>query len=150
MAEPTMPGRTVALTIDAVAHCTDFVTSHAQEAGFPIARVREVELVVEEVVANICKYSYGDGLGNVELICRRLDGARLELEFIDYGRPFDILAQPDPDLSVDIDQRDVGGIGVPMLRALINQASYRRDEERNVLMVIVEAKPRLRRGDPEA
>jgi anti-sigma regulatory factor (Ser/Thr protein kinase) len=143
MAAPVTTGRTVAPTIDAVAHCTEFATAQAREAGFSIARVREVELVVEEVVANICRYGYGDRLGNVELTCRRLDGAKLELEFIDYGQAFDILALPEPDLSVDIDQRDVGGIGVPVLRALVDHASYRREDDRNVLCVIVDATVRF-------
>jgi anti-sigma regulatory factor (Ser/Thr protein kinase) len=136
-------GRTVAPTIDAVAHCAEFATAKAQEAGFSRARVHEIELVVEEVVANICRYSYGDQLGDVELCCRRLDGQKLELEFVDYGRPFDILALPAPDLTVDIDQRDVGGIGVPMMRALVDQASYRRDSNRNALCLIFHAATKL-------
>ena len=136
-------GRTVAPTIDAVAHCTEFATAQAREAGFSIARVREIELVVEEVVANICRYGYGDQPGSVELCCRRLDGQKLELEFTDYGRPFDILALPEPDLSADVDQRDVGGLGVPVMRALVDQASYRREDDRNVLCVIVHATPRF-------
>jgi anti-sigma regulatory factor (Ser/Thr protein kinase) len=134
-------------TIDAVARCIEFAASHAREIGFSADRVREIELVVEEVVANVCRYSYGDELGTVEVCCEQLDETKLALEFIDYGRPFDILALPAPDLSVDLDQRDVGGIGVPMLRALIDQASYRREDARNVLYVIVHATPRLR-GDP--
>ena len=62
---------------------------------------------------------------------------------------FDILALPMPDLAVDLDQRDLGGVGVPMLRALIDHASYRREDPRNMLRVIVHAAPRLR-GDPAA
>ena len=123
-------------TIDAVARCTEFAAAQAREAGFSLARVHEIELVVEEIVANICRYSYGDQLGSVELCCEQLDGAKLALEFVDYGRAFNILAQ-----------RDVGGIGVPMLRALIDEASYRREDTRNVLYVIVHATPRLR-GEP--
>src|SRR5574341_846337 len=111
MPAPVTMGRTVAPTIDAVAHCTEFASAQAREAGFSIERVRVIELVVEEVVANICRYSYGDQLGNVELSCRLLDGEKLELEFIDYGQPFDMLALPPPDLSVDLDQRDLGGVG---------------------------------------
>ena len=133
-------------TIDAVARCIEFAAAQAREAGFSADRVREIELVVEEVVANICRYSYGDQFGSVEFCCDQLDGTKLELEFIDYGRPFDILALPAPDLSVDLDQRDVGGIGVPMLRGLIHQASYRREDARNVLCVIVHAAPRLGGG----
>src|SRR5262245_8699965 len=134
-------------TIDAVARCIEFAAAQAREAGFSADRVGEIELVVEEVVANVCRYSYGDEVGTVELCCDRLDATKLALEFIDYGRPFDILALPAPDLSVDLDRRDVGGIGVPMLRALIDQASYRREDTRNVLCVIVHPTPRLR-GEP--
>jgi serine/threonine-protein kinase RsbW len=133
----------IAPTIDAVARCMEFGAAQARDAGFSLARVHEVELVVEEVVANICRYSYGDQLGSVELGCQKLDGPKLALEFIDYGRPFDILALPAPDLSVDLDQRDVGGVGVLMLRALIDEATYRREDARNILCVIVHAAPRL-------
>ena len=147
MTEPRASGRMSSPTIDAVARCTEFAAAQAREAGFALARVREIELVVEEIVANICRYSYGDQLGSVELCCEQLDGAKLALEFVDYGRAFNILALAAPDLSADLDQRDVGGIGVPMLRALIDEASYRREDTRNVLYVIVHATPRLR-GEP--
>jgi len=143
MAAPVTTVRTEAQTIDAVTHCTEFVSAQAQAAGFAMARVHEIELVVEEVVANICRYSYGDRLGNVELCCHQMDGQKLELEFIDYGQPFDILSLPEPDLTVDIDQRDVGGIGVPMMRVIVDAASYRRDGPRNVLSMVFRAPCRL-------
>lgn len=147
MTEQGAGGRMSSPTIDAVTRCTEFAAAQAREAGFSLARVREIELAVEEIVANICRYSYGDQLGSVELCCEQLDGAKLALEFVDYGRAFNILSLSAPDLSVDLDQRDVGGIGVPMLRALIDEASYRREDTRNVLYVIVHATPRLR-GEP--
>jgi len=135
--------RTEALTIDAVAHCTEFAGAKARQAGFPAARVDEIELVVEEVVANICHYSYGDRLGNVELTCRLIAGPILEFDFTDGGRPFDMLTMPEPNLAVDIDQRGLGGVGVPMMRALVDQASYKRDGERNVLRLVFHSACRL-------
>jgi serine/threonine-protein kinase RsbW len=149
MVERLMSDRITAPTIDAVECCVRFAAAQAREAGFSLARVREIELVVEEVVANICRHSYGDRSGSVELSCERLDDANLTLEFIDYGRPFDILALPMPDLAVDLDQRDLGGIGVPMFRALVDHATYRREDPRNILRVIVHAAPRLR-SEPTA
>jgi len=143
MSNLTQLERTEALTIDAVAHCTEFAGAKARQAGFAAARVDEIELVVEEVVANICHYSYGDRLGNVELACRSIAGPTLELVFTDGGRPFDMLAMPEPNLAVDIDQRGLGGVGVPMMRALVDQASYRRDGERNVLRLVFHSACRL-------
>ena len=143
MQNPAISEHTEALTIDAVAHCTEFASAQARQAGFAAARVDEVELVVEEVVANICHYSYGDRLGNVELACRLIHGSMLELEFVDAGQPFDMLSMPEPDLAVDIDRRGLGGVGVPMMRALVDRASYRRDGERNVLCLAFHSVCRL-------
>ena len=142
----TVPGSTKGIavpTIDAVARCTEFAAAQAREAGFSLSRVHEVELVVEEVVANICRYSYSDRIGSVEMICSHGRGPKMVMEFIDHGAPYDMLAAPSPDLSGDLDQRDVGGIGVPMLRALVDHASYRREETRNILSLRIHAAPKL-------
>ena len=125
--------------IDALLQCTEFVAARAVEAGFTPSRLCEIELVVEEVVTNICRHGYDDQPGQVELRCRRVHAQRLLLEFIDCGRPFDILAQPPPDLTVDLDQREPGGLGVPLIRAMVDEASYKREGNRNILRLIVRA-----------
>ena len=125
--------------IEALSQCTEFVTARAVEAGFTPSRLCEIELVVEEVVTNICRHGYDDQPGQVELRCRRVDMQRLMLEFIDGGRPFDILAAPAPDLTVDLDQREPGGLGVPLIRAMVDEASYKREGNRNILRLIVRA-----------
>ncbi|MBM4262976.1 MAG: ATP-binding protein [Deltaproteobacteria bacterium] len=143
MANIGNPMRTVASTLDAVAHCTGFAAAQARAMGFSPARTREVELAVEEVVANICRYGFVDALGEVELGCRRIDNDKLEFEFIDQGQPFDMLAAPDPMLTSDLEKRDLGGLGIRMLRALVDDATYRREDGRNVLRLIVHAPCRL-------
>ena len=125
--------------IDALSQCTEFVAARAVEAGFTPSRLCEIELVVEEVVTNICRHGYDDQPGQMELRCRPVDTQRLLLEFIDGGRPFDILAAPAPDLTVDLDQREPGGLGVPLIRAMVDEASYRREGNRNILRLIVRA-----------
>ena len=130
---------TVPAKIDVLSQCTEFVLAHAAEAGFTPARLCDVELVVEEVVANICRHGYDHQAGQVELRCRRVDGQRLLLEFIDCGRPFDILAAQQPDLAADLDQREVGGLGVPLIRALVDEASYQREGNCNILRLVVRA-----------
>jgi anti-sigma regulatory factor (Ser/Thr protein kinase) len=130
---------TVPAKVEALSQCAEFVTAHAVEAGFAPARLAEIELVVEEVVTNICRHGYKDQAGQVELRCRRVDEQRLLLEFVDYGSPFDVLAQAPPVLTADLDRREPGGLGVPLIRAMADDVSYSREGNRNILRLIVRA-----------
>ena len=129
---------TIPAQVESVTQCTEFVAAYTMAAGFPLARTHELELVVEEVLVNICKYAYVDAPGEMELRCTKTDSQHLILEFIDTGKPFNILTLPPPDLAVDLDQRQVGGLGVPLVRALVDMATYRREGNRNILRLSVQ------------
>ncbi len=126
---------TVKARTDAIARCAEFVLACATAAGFPPARVRQMELVVEEVLVNICRHAYGNAPGEVEIRCVRADSEHLFVEFIDSGVPFNILASPAPDLNVDVNERQVGGLGIPLIRAMTDKVSYSREGDRNILRV---------------
>jgi serine/threonine-protein kinase RsbW len=119
--------------LESVASCAEFVAACAAGADFSHARVREIELVIEEVLVNICRHAYGDAAGEVEVRCSQGDARQLLLEVIDRGRPFNILEMTPPDLKSEIEHRQVGGLGIPLIRALANTVSYRREGERNIL-----------------
>jgi anti-sigma regulatory factor (Ser/Thr protein kinase) len=57
------------------------------------------------------------------------------VEFIDSGKPFNLLTSPIPDLTVDVDERQVGGLGIPLICAMMDQVSYCREGNRNILRV---------------
>jgi anti-sigma regulatory factor (Ser/Thr protein kinase) len=102
-------------------------------AGFPSKRVTEIELAVEEALANICLYAYPDSSGEVEVRCTRDETRHFLIELIDSGIPFDVLARPAPDLTVDASQGPIGGWGIPLIRALMDNATYHREGTRNIL-----------------
>jgi anti-sigma regulatory factor (Ser/Thr protein kinase) len=102
-------------------------------AGFPSKRVTEIELAVEEALANICCYAYPDSSGEVEVRCTRDEARHFLIELIDAGIPFDVLARPVPDLTVDAFQRALGGLGIPLIRALMDNVTYHREGARNIL-----------------
>jgi anti-sigma regulatory factor (Ser/Thr protein kinase) len=99
--------------------------------------VREIELIVEEVLVNICRHAYSDAPGEVEVNCSQSDSQHLLLEVIDQGRPFNILAVATPDLKSDVEHRQVGGLGIPLIRAMADTITYRREGDRNVLRFTV-------------
>lgn len=127
----TLPAR-----LDSLPHGLALVVQYATAAGFPPQRVLEIELAVEEALANICLYAYPDHSGEVEVHCRQHEARHLLIEIIDSGIPFDILARPAPDFTVDAAQRPLGGLGIPFIRALMDHTTYHREGARNILRLM--------------
>ena len=114
-----------------------FVAAYASAAGLPPARVVALELAVEEALTNICHYAYPNPPGIVEVHCCQDAPQQLRIALIDTGQPFNILTLPTPDLTADVDERLVGGLGVHLLRAFVDDVTYHREGDRNVLQLIV-------------
>ena len=114
-----------------------FVANHASAAGLPPKRVAEIELAVEEALVNICHYAYRNTVGNVEVRCNRDGSSQFHIEIIDAGEPFNILTLPPPDPTATLDQRPVGGLGVLLIRSLVDNADYCREDSRNILQLVV-------------
>jgi serine/threonine-protein kinase RsbW len=112
------------------------VSGCARELGFDQKRVSEIELAAEEALINIINYSYPERPGEIEINCK-LDGCSFIIELIDAGIPFDVTSLPDPDITADIDDRKIGGLGVFLLKRVMDRVDYRRENDRNILSLTV-------------
>jgi anti-sigma regulatory factor (Ser/Thr protein kinase) len=112
------------------------VVECATAAGFPPQRIIEIELAVEEALANICLYAYPDSSGEVEVRCSQDEMRHFAVELIDSGIPFNMLARPVPDVMGDVAKRQIGGLGIPLIRALMDHATYHRAGTRNILRLM--------------
>lgn len=114
-----------------------FVADCAQAQGFSGERVLSVELVVEEVFVNICRYAYCNGQGQVEITCNAGSSPeRLTIEIADDGKPFNpLLSFPvyDQNEDVDISRRRIGGLGILMIIQMTDDIHYDRTGESNRL-----------------
>lgn len=113
---------------------------HAASLGLAQERVSEVELAVEEVMANVCMYAYPEAEGHltVSFFVGR-DPAKLVVEIVDSGLQFNILTAPEPDLASDLDQRKVGGLGAFLVRHIADEANYERAEGKNIVRLVFNA-----------
>jgi serine/threonine-protein kinase RsbW len=118
-----------------------FVADYASAAGFSPARVAEIEMAVGEALTNICAYAYPRGKGEVEVRCTHDAGPRLCIDIIDRGVPFDPLSALPPDLSEDPAERATGGLGIFLLRAMVDEMTYRREQNRNILHLVIVPRP---------
>jgi serine/threonine-protein kinase RsbW len=133
-----MPTIRLPATIEALEHGRAFVADQATAAGFAPKRVAEIELALEEVLTNICHYAYNGGAGEVEIVCTVETPQRLLIEISDAGVPFDLLsASSSPDLTSDLATRTAGGLGIFFIRKLVDDITYRRANERNIVRLVV-------------
>lgn len=119
-----------------------FVAGYASAAGFSPARVAEIELAVGEALTNICTHAYPGGEGEVEVQCTHDAGPRLVIDIVDRGVPFDPLSVLPPDLHEDPAVRSTGGLGIFLLRTMVDEMTYHRDHDQNVLHLVIVPRPR--------
>jgi len=115
----------------------NFVSNNARQQGFDQKRIKEIELATEEAIANILNYAYRDTIGDIEITCKTEDNEKFIIEIVDSGIPFNPLSVDDPDIRADLSERKVGGLGVFLMRKLMDDVHYRRDENKNILTLIV-------------
>lgn len=116
---------------------TEFVEACAERFGLESKKMFGLLIAVEEAFVNVCSYAYPDGEGEVELACGG-DGDAFVLEIADQGQPFDVLALPEPDTTLDVMDREIGGLGVYFIRRLTDAVSYRRDNGQNILRLVLQ------------
>ena len=115
--------------LDAV---NDFVDAFLETHDCPMKTQMQIDLCVEEVFVNIASYAYGTGNGDAEIHISEEDGV-VTLTFIDEGTPYDPLAKADPDTTLSAQERQIGGLGIFLVKKTMDTVSYRRESGKNVL-----------------
>jgi serine/threonine-protein kinase RsbW len=106
-----------------------FMESH----HLPIEIVYKVHLILEEVLTNIIKYAYKDTIKHDIIIEMILKENELVLEFEDDGEEFDPLGAPVPKNRESISESAVGGLGIHLVKQMVDGIEYRRYNDRNIL-----------------
>jgi len=131
---------TLSAAIDNLPEAIAFVSSCAGECGLSERRMQDVHLAVEEAVVNIIHHAYAGGRGDFEIACfSRRDGS-LIIEISDKGPPFNVLSAPEPDMDADIAERKIGGLGIHLIKKLMDEVDYRYEDYRNILTLTVSNK----------
>ena len=121
--------------INEIPRLTEFVQSVCHDAGFGDSAVQQLILAVEEAVVNIMNYAYEpDAKGPVSLTAEAADN-QITITIMDSGRPFDPTLVPQPDLTLDAEEREEGGLGIFMIRRNTDAMQYERRDGYNVLQL---------------
>ncbi|MCR4836544.1 MAG: SpoIIE family protein phosphatase [Bacteroidaceae bacterium] len=110
-----------------------FVDEVCEAIGFSPAVTMQMNLALEEAVVNVMKYAYPIGThGNVTIEAQAND-VRLKFTIIDSGKPFDPTVKADVDLSLPVQERPIGGLGIHIIRQIMDSINYERLDGHNVL-----------------
>ena len=122
----------LAPTLEQLPQATDFFEGILAEAGAPMKVIAQVNVAVDEIFSNIARYS---GATGVVLGCSLKDG-KATLRFSDNGRPYDPTEKPDPDTTQSAEEREVGGLGIFMVKKLMDEVTYEYADGSNILTLV--------------
>ncbi|MCR5830509.1 MAG: ATP-binding protein [Lachnospiraceae bacterium] len=114
----------------------NFVNEILDTMNCPLKVQMQINIAVEEIYVNIAHYAYGREQGEAEIIVRTFDDPKaVEIDFKDKGKYFDPLAKPDPDTTLTAEERDIGGLGILMIKKSMDDVTYKYRDGQNILTI---------------
>ena len=113
-----------------------FVSRELEDFHCPTAAQMQIELAVEELYVNIANYAYQpeDGDATVRLRVEE-DPLQVTIQFLDSGKPYNPLEKPDPDVALPAKEREIGGLGIFLVKKNMDEIAYEYKDGKNVLTV---------------
>ncbi len=124
-------GRIVtAPSIDAAAGLTEYIETTLEEKGAPVGVITKMSIALDEIYSNIVKFS---GAGYTKLVCGVENGNTAYLIFEDNGMPYNPMEQEDPDITLSAEERQIGGLGIFMVKKSMTSMDYKYISGKNHL-----------------
>ena len=131
-----MKEMTIAATVENIDAVTAFVDGQLEMLNCPMKAQMQINIAIDELFSNIAHYAYHPGVGpatvRVEVV---EDPMAVVITFIDEGVPYDPLSTEDPDTSLSAEERQIGGLGIYMVKKSMDEVVYEYKEGRNILRI---------------
>ena len=127
---------TIEASVDNLSKVLAFLDEHLENAGCSMKSRMQIDLAVEELFVNIAHYAYGKGRGNAT-VCLEIsrDPAEAVITFIDQGVAYNPLTKEDPDVSLPLGERQIGGLGIFISKKVMDHIAYKYKDGRNILRI---------------
>ena len=122
---------TVGADVSNLPEVTDFVKEILEGCDCPVKAQMQIDVALDEIFSNIAFYAYEDK-GDATVRVEVKDGGSVEITFIDSGKPYDPLLKPDPDVTLSVAEREIGGLGIYMVKKTMDEVGYEYKDGKNV------------------
>ncbi|MCH5258609.1 MAG: ATP-binding protein [Lachnospiraceae bacterium] len=127
---------TIDATVDNITRVTAFVDEQLEELGCPVKAQMQIDIAIDELFGNIAHYAYNPDVGpatvRVEVV---KDPMAVIITFIDNGVQYDPLAKADPDTTLSAEEREIGGLGIYMVKKSMDEITYEYKNGQNILRI---------------
>ena len=114
----------------------DFIMAELEPQDCDPKTQMQISLAVEEIFVNIASYAYHPGTGEATVRCGIVEEPlQIELVFLDSGKPYDPLQREDPDVTLSAEERKIGGLGVFLVKKLMDDVRYEYRDGCNILTI---------------
>ena len=127
---------TIAATVENIETVTDFVNEQLEALDCPIKAQMQIDIAIDELFGNIAHYAYNPEIGKATVRVEVIeDPLAVTITFIDNGVPYDPLAKADPDTTLSAEEREIGGLGIYMVKKSMDDITYEYKDGQNILMI---------------
>ena len=123
---------TVDATIENMDTVTAFVDAFLDQIACPMKSRIQINIVIDEIFGNISYYAYGADGGKAS-VQAGIEKGMIVLVFIDQGIPYNPLENKDPDITLNLEEREIGGLGIYMVKKIMDEVSYEYMDGQNIL-----------------
>lgn len=119
--------------VEEIAQLAEFIDQIAEKKNLDFSLSTALNLALEEAVANVVLYAYPKGSDGIVEIGALLGEENIEISITDSGTPFDPTAMPDADITLSAEDRKIGGLGIHLVRNIMDSVKYERIDGKNIL-----------------
>ncbi len=135
---------TLAATLENMEAVTDFVNGELEALDCPIKAQMQIDIAIDELFSNIARYAYAPDTGEATVRVASLDDPlAVVITFIDKGVPYNPLEKEDPDTTLSAEDRQIGGLGIYMVKKSMDDIRYEYKDGQNIVSIV----KRLRNTD---
>ena len=130
--------KTMILTaeVDRMEELLDFINAELEEHDVPMKSIMQIDIAVEELFVNIAHYAYNPEVGEASVTVDVEESPlSIVIRLVDRGKPYDPLTRKDPDVTLGVEDREIGGLGIYMVKKSMDEVSYAYENGQNILTI---------------
>ena len=126
----------IAATVENIETVTDFVNEQLEALDCPMKAQMQIDIAIDELFGNIAHYAYNPEIGKATVRVEVTeDPLAVVITFIDNGVPYDPLAKADPNTTLSAEEREIGGLGIYMVKKSMDDIIYEYKDGQNILKI---------------